>query len=152
MQSNFAFRQANRESWHNVRDKLTFALNEIFRKSSFGEYKKDFEVEITEINSKRSGSQLKVYWHLIKVVREYMNRGGNNYSKSVVDEWAKRGGGHYEIINGEKYGKSIANKSDCTIEDMRNIIEFILQFGAEHHIDECYIEDKDLEILLNYYR
>jgi hypothetical protein len=149
----FIFKQSNKANWYQIRDQLTATLNDIFRRVSFGDYKEDFEIEIKKICKKRSGSQLKAFWLLISVVRKYFNSfPANNYTDEQVAEYFKRAANHVTKIAGETVGKSIANKSDCTVEDMERIINTILQFGANHGIKNCYIEPRDLQDLLNNFR
>ena len=50
-----------------------------------------------------------------------------------------------------KTPKSIANNSDCTREDMKKIIDWILAFAAEFEIVDCYIQDTELDKLLKFY-
>lgn len=152
MNKTFIFKQSNKTNWYNVRDQLTATLNDIFRRVSFGDYREDFEIEIKKICKKRSGNQLKAFWVLISVVKKYFNSHGNHFTDEQVAEYFKRVADHVTKIAGETVGKSIANKSDCTVEDMERIINTILQFGAVHNIENCYIEPRDLQDLLNNFR
>lgn len=81
-----------------------------------------------------------------------MNEKGNHFSNEEVSDWFKIQAGHYINMYGQFLPKSIANKSDCTREQMETLINTILVFGAENLIDGCQIEDRDLVELLNYYR
>ena len=148
----FIFKQTNQDNWSKIRDEFNTTLNKIFCKISFGEIKDDFEIEIRKICKKRSGSQLKAFWVLIAVVKKYFNSHGNHFTDEQVAEYFKRAANHVTKIAGETVGKSIANKSDCTVEDMERIINTILQFGAVHNIENCYIEPRDLQDLLNNFR
>ena len=153
MSKTFIFKQSNKTNWSGIRDQLNCTLNDIFRRVSFGEIKDDFEIEIKKICKKRSGSQLRSFWLLIGVVKKYFNSfPPNNYTDEQVAEYFKRAANHVTKIAGETVGKSIANKSDCTVEDMERIINTILQFGTVHNIENCYIEPKDLQELLNNFR
>lgn len=147
----FAFQQKEKTNWTKIRDDFTAFLNDIVRNSSFGNFKDDFEIEIRKLCKKRSGQQLKAYWRLIAVIRKFMNSKGNHFSDEEVSAWVKIQAGHFQEINGQKVAKSIANKSEATIDDMKNIIDFMLGFGADYHIKDCYIRDYELDELLKFY-
>lgn len=147
----FIFKQSNKANWSNIRDQLNATLNDIFRRTSFGELKKDFEIEIREICKKRSGRQLKAYWALINKVKNWMNSHGNNYTKEQVSDYFKVTVGHVSEVEGITLPGSIANKSDCTKEQMEKLINEITKFGAEHDIEDCYIRDDELAELLKFY-
>lgn len=148
---NFLFQQSKKDNWSQIRDQFTKSLNDLFRRSSYGEVNNDFEIEIKELSKKRSGQQLKAFWVLIESVKRYMNAHGNNYTKDQIAEWFKIEAGHCDSIEGQRIGKSIANKSDCSKEQMEALITEILKFGAENDIKDCYIEDRELEELLKFY-
>lgn len=112
---------------------------------------KDFEVEIREVGKKRSGQQLKAYWVLIALITDYMNEQGNWFSPEEVSSWVKIQANHYHWVGGEKIARSIANKSDATVDDMKKIINFILHFGIEHNIRGCEISNAELDALLRFY-
>lgn len=152
MTKTFIFKQSNKANWSNIRDQLNYTLNDIFRKVSFREVTDDFEIEIKKICKKRSNRQLKAFWVLIGIVKKYFNTHGNHFTDEQVAEYFKRAANHVTKIAGETVGKSIANKSDCTVEDMERIVNTILQFGAVHNIENCYIEPRDLQDLLNRFR
>ncbi len=139
----FIFKQDNRKNWHNITDSLLRALNEGLPK--------DFEVEIKLLNFKRSGSQLKAYWVLVESVRQWMNDKGNTFTKENVSDWIKIRAGHAEKIGFYEVPKSIANKSECSKEQMEAIINTILVFGSENGVLGCEIEDRELKSLLEYY-
>ena len=80
-----------------------------------------------------------------------MNEQGNLFSPEEVSSWVKIQAGHYHEIEGEKIARSIANKSDATVDDMKKIINFILHFGIEHEIKGCEISEPELDSLLRFY-
>lgn len=151
----FYFRQNNKEKWRDIRDCFDVTLNDLLRKIACeiagGGCNRGFEIEIREIAEKRSGQQLKAFWILIESVKRYMNGQGNKFSKEQVAEYFKIESGHFDLINEIKIGRSIANNSDCTREDMEHLINTILKFGIEHDITDCFIEDRDLKELLKHY-
>jgi succinate dehydrogenase flavin-adding protein (antitoxin of CptAB toxin-antitoxin module) len=100
---------------------------------------------------KRSPKQLKSYWLLIMKVTNFMNRKGNHFTPSQVDQYFKLLSDHYDLVLGQKLTKSIANKSDCTKEQMERLITEILKFGAENDIADCFIRDDELTALLKFY-
>ena len=148
----FTFSQNNSSNWHKVRDTLNAFLNEIVRNSTLGHCKKDFEVEVRLISKKRSGAQLKSFWRLVRVIRDYMNSKGNFFNDEEIAAWIKISAGHFHTINGEKIAKSIANKSTTTVDDMIRILEFMLDFGAEHKIKDCYIASTEYDEIINFYK
>ena len=139
----FIFKQPNRQNWPAIADNMLKAM------SRAG---KDFEVEVKELGKKRSGNQLKAFWVLIKVIKDWMWEQGNTYTAENISDWIKIRAGHCVEIDGDVFAKSIANKSDCTKEQMEVIIHTILQFGAENGIEGCEIEDRDLKELLEWYK
>jgi hypothetical protein len=147
MTQTFAFKQDNGNNWDSITKNLNIRLDEI--KSHC---KKDFEVEIREIKKKRSGQQLKAFWVLIKSVADWMNEKGNRFTSEQVSAYFKINSGHCNEIEGQSIPKSIANRSDCTKEQMEALITTILVFGAENLIEGCQIEDLALKELLNYYK
>jgi hypothetical protein len=137
------FKQTNRQNWNKIFEGL---------KENIKNFKGDCEVEVKSLNLKRSGQQLKSYWMLIESVQKWMNDKGNTFSKEEVSSYFKIQAGHSEIIKMYSVPKSIANKSDCSKEQMEAIINTILVFGAENGIVGVEIEDKELKSLLGYYK
>lgn len=143
----FIFRQSNRSDWEDLTSVLNTSIFDVKRG-----FKKDFEVEIRELKKKRSGQQLKAYWVLVISVLVWMNEKGNTFTSHQVSDWFKIQAGHCSEIEGQLIPKSISGKSDCTKEQMQQLINIILVFGAENLIDGCEIEDLELAELLNYYK
>lgn len=145
----YIFTQKNRNNWQSIITTLNHKLHNEWMK----QFKDDFQVEIKKVDKKRSGKQLRAYWRLIRVVKNFMNEQGNLFSDEEVSDWFKLRADHYvEITEGEKIPKSIANKSDCSVEQMRKIIETIIAFGENYNIQDCYIRDEELEELLKFYQ
>lgn len=124
--------------------KAVNAINELFRS------KKSFSIAITNI--KRSKPQLRAYWVLIRAVKRWMEEQGNVYNENEVSDFLKIEAGFYLEIAGKKIPKSISNKSNITVLEMEQLINYILQFGAEMQIADCVIKNKDLEEMLNYFK
>ena len=104
---------------------------------------------ITDENLYRNKApQLRAYWLLINICRSFMNNKGNNFTEEQVDEYFRQKAGHINIIDNIKVCRSIAFKSDCTKEDMQNLIETILEFGLDNEIKDCFICSYDLKDLL----
>ncbi len=108
-------------------------------------------LDFVKDGKKRSGQQLKAYWVLIGLITDYMNEQGNLFSPEEVSSWVKIQANHYHWVGGEKIARSIANKSDATVDDMKKIINFILHFGVEHEIRGCEISNAELDSLLRFY-
>lgn len=148
----FIFTQANKSNWHKLRDSFNTLLNEIVRNSTLDNCKHDFEIEVRRIAKKRSGQQLRAFWRLVKVIKDYMNSQGNRFTDKEVASWIKISAGHFEEISGQKVAKSIANKSDATVDNMVKILEFMLDFGNEHKIKDCYIASTEYSEIINFYK
>jgi len=148
----FIFKQSNKPNWSNIREQFNSTLNDIIRRINFGEIKKDFEIEIREICKKRSKPQLSAYWLLIGVVTKWMNEQGNKFTAENVSDYFKIQAGHSAVVDMYSVPKSIADKSDCTVEQMEAIIHEIIEFGARNEIKDCYIEPRNLQELLNNFR
>ena len=127
-------------------DKQDFCL-------SFSKFKlKDpIVINIEPFYKKNSNQQLRTYWRLIKVCKNYMNNLGNNFTDEEVSTYFKMKSGHYTEVNNVKLPRSIALNSGTTTKDMKNIIDTILEFGLNNNIKDCYIESQELNELLKYY-
>lgn len=169
------FKRENKAGWEAIKSNLIHKVNE-----QIGIADKDFQVTIEPYKKKRSGQQLKGYWVLVKAIQVWMIEQGNLYlqnkgtvynmsNRDDVSDWIKAEAGFFErkeipvkvVINKNFYPltssvtknipKSIANNSDCTREDMKKIIDWILAFAAEFSIADCFIEDQELNNLLKSY-
>ena len=113
--------------------------------------KEPIVLEAEKLANRRTNKQLKSYWMLIGICRLWMAEQGQNFSKEEISNYFKIKSGFYTDINGVKMAKSISDKANCSRENMKNLIDTILDFGAENGIEDCYIEDYELEELLKYY-
>lgn len=107
----------------------------------------DFKVTIDKVR----GSELRAYWVLIGVVTSWMNEQGNHFTKEEVSDWFKLRAGHSKGMYEERISRSIAVKSDCTWQDMKKLIDYIIQFGAENQIRGCELKKRDEEELEKLY-
>ena len=112
----------------------------------------DFSVVIDKYSPKQSEVQLRGYWRLITVCKNYMNEQGNNYTKEEVSNYFKIKAGHYNDIEGNKTPKSIKRRSDTTKQEMSNLMRCIVAFGVEFEIQDCFLEPTVLKEMLSYYK
>ena len=124
--------------------KAVNTINDLFRS------KKSFSIAITSI--KRSKPQLRAYWVLVRAVKKWMQEQGNFYNENEVSDFLKIQAGFYLEIAGQKIAKSISNKSNITVLEMEQLINYILQFGAEMQIADCVIKNQDFKEMLNYFK
>ncbi|MBO4516754.1 hypothetical protein J5751_04990 [bacterium] len=113
--------------------------------------KKPIMMEFEKLTNKRSHKQLRSYWMLIKVCKLWMAEQGQHFTDEEVSYYFKIKAGFFNEFNGVKMAKSISDKSHCTKQEMENLINTILDFGAENGIEDCYIESQEMEELLKYY-
>ena len=148
------FEQNNKAKWERSIREIAADLTILSQDIIFGKVKtkKDFEVEIRFSKESRTGKQLKAYWRLLKIIKDYMNFQGNFYCDEEVHQWVKMSAGHYSIINNEKVARSIANDKGATKEDMIKIFDFIKHFGIEHGLKGCEIESEEMRALLDCYK
>lgn len=129
-------------------DKQDFSLS--FSKSKINP-QKPIVINIDLFYKKNSNQQLRAYWRLIKVCKNFMNNLGNNFTDEVVSDYFKIKSGHYHEIDGVKLPRSIALDSGTTTKEMKQLIDTILEFGLDNGISDCYIENQELDELLKYY-
>lgn len=145
MENNFIF---TRENKNNTWKAFKHAL-----KPAWDNNPKGFEVVIRKIKKERGEKALKAYWHLIGIVRNFMNKDcGNSFTKEEISDYFKMQAGHKKRVNGVDIPRSIANNAGCTWEDMQNILRYILQFGAENSIRDCEITTMQEQQYKEYYR
>ena len=111
-------------------------------------FKNSFQVNIGD--PKRSGQQLKGYWVLIRIVKDWMTEQGNNFTDEEVSNYFKIRAGHYSNIGGVQTPKSISNKSSITVLEMEKLLREIEIFGASNEIPNCYLEDRAKKEMLNW--
>jgi hypothetical protein len=143
----FIFKQDNKAHWQGIHDNSSNTLTDFVQHCGH-----DFVVKIEKYSSKGSDKQLRSYWMLINIVRGYMNDQGNNYSQEEVSDYFKINSSHYRVIGSNKIPRSIKKSSKTTVEEMKGLITTILEFGKDHCIKNCHIEDQALKELLTYYR
>lgn len=130
------------------RDKQEFCLS--FSKSKINP-QKPIIVNIDYFYKKNSNKQLRAYWRLIKVCKVFMNDNGNNFTDEEVSIYFKLKSSHYTEVDAVKIPRSIALESGTTTQEMKQLIDTILEFGLEFNIDGCEICNDELESLLEYY-
>ncbi len=130
----------------------------------------DFKVEIKP-HSERSLNALGAYWMLIGAVVKWDKE--NGFSGDVWSEWFKRDVGLIEkidmlpmwmkkprdkngniLLGDERYiekTRSLANFGDITKNEMSNLIETVLNFGAVNAVPNCFISSP-LDELLSFSR
>ena len=106
--------------------------------------------QVTISPPKRSGQQLKGYWVLIRIVKDWMTEQGNNFTDEEVSNYFKIRAGHYSNIGGVQTPKSISNKSSITVLEMEKLLREIEIFGASNEIPNCYLEDQAKKEMLNW--
>ena len=105
------------------------------------------------------GGAMPGYWALITVLQNYMigegilyleDNYGTIYNVNIqerLSDWVKVEAGHCEIIKVKERDyaepRSIAYKSDCTWQDMKQLLDFLLRFGEEHGIMGLELKAKD---------
>jgi hypothetical protein len=80
-----------------------------------------------------------------------MNNHGNNFDDETVSDYFKLKSGHYGEVDGIKLPRSIALNSGTTTKDMKHLIDTILEFSLDNEIEDCFIENQELDELLKYY-
>ncbi|MDR0572379.1 MAG: hypothetical protein LBG48_06020 [Rickettsiales bacterium] len=133
----------------NSLETLTKAFTSIKSKG----FLKEYILLTEEIKPKRSKKQLRAYWRLIEVIRSWMNKQDkdNCFTKEEVSDYFKILAGFYKEKNGIKLAKSISDKSDCTKEDMKIILNNMLEFGKQFNIRDCFLFSAEWdEIMSNF--
>jgi hypothetical protein len=116
-------------------------------------FSKEYLIYTEPFSKKRSKNQLRAYWRLIHIVKNYMNNDcGNEFTSEQISDWFKIISGFYTDFEGIYLPKSISDKSKCTKEDMKNLINRIINFGVENDIEDCFITDSEWKEILNDYK
>lgn len=115
-------------------------------------FKEPIVIEVEKFYKNNTNQQLRSFWRLIKVCRNFMNLKGNSFSKEQVASYFKIQAGHYDLIGNEKIPKSIDFNSGTTTEDMKDILKCILDFGKDNHIEDCDITSYETQEILNNYK
>ena len=140
------FKQENKSNWQAIKCNLISKVND------FENIKNDFVVRIEKYSPKKSNQQLRSYWMLVNSVKKWMQEQGNNFTQEEVSYWFKIRSRHVHKVMDKEVPRSISNKSTTTKDEMRNLINVILEFGLDNQIKDCYIEPKAFEELLTFYR
>jgi hypothetical protein len=113
--------------------------------------KEPLMIDVEPLFNKRTSPQLRSFWLLIRACKVFMNSTGNNFTDEEVSYYFKIKANHCTELDGVKMAKSISDKSLATKEQMENLINTILDFGAENEIDNCEITSSEMQELLKYY-
>ena len=105
------------------------------------------------------GGTMPAYWVLISILRDsFLDQGnmlaydeyGCHYNvndEKRLSEWVKVMAGHCDIIEheGRKYaiGREIKYNSNCTWQDMKKLLDFLLRYGQENGIIGLELKPKD---------
>ena len=138
---NFVCRKTDK-NYYSIANNAKDQIEELVR------LKKSFQVNIGD--PKRSGQQLKGYWVLIRIVKDWLVDQGNDMTDKQVSDYFKIEAGHYTELNGVKTAKSISNRSSVTVQEMEMILRKIESFGIEFGIEGCYLKNKEEEELFNW--
>jgi len=114
------------------------------------EAKKPLEIHVCEYKEKRSGQQLRTWWRLITELTLFFNNAGNRFTKEQVSDYFKIKAGFCAELDGQKLPRSLAKKSDASMEEVSNLLETLLEFGAENNI-ELDINSKEKQEFIQYY-
>lgn len=114
---------------------------------------KNEPVEITIENQHltRTQKQLRSFWLLINKTKSWMNEQGNNFTQEQVCYYFKIKSGLYEEKDGIKMPKSISNFGGVSKQEMKQLIDTVLEFGIDNNIPDCIIEPYELSSLLENY-
>lgn len=146
MENQFLFEKTKKNNWPSLMNSMRLCFD------NYSKTKYDFEVIIRNYSKKRSSNQLRAYWMLIRIVKDYMNSEGNSFDDKTVSDYFKIHSGHFEVIDDVKIPKSIAFNSGTTRVEMKNIIDAILKFGIDNNIKGCHIESDVLKDLIASYK
>lgn len=108
-------------------------------------------LDCERLANKRTDKQLRGYWVLINSLVVFFNENGLYYTKEMVSDVFKIKAGLFKEIQGEKIPLSISNKANRTKEEMERLINTILEFGLINNIKDCYLTNRELTDLLNFY-
>lgn len=163
----FIFRKENKSRIETVKTELILQVNQMI--NALGVSGEDFQIEIKPY-SKRSKNALAAYWCLISSIVKW-DKNNNSLNDKVWDEWFKRSVGLVEEIdlkpirmmnhshsnlsdpNCLRYiqkSRSLSNKGDITKPEMQNLLNTVIEFGAQNHIPNCFIPDDELDRLLKF--
>ena len=122
---------------------------EIDNKINMNPFFKNFEIKFT--TGKRTSKQLAGYWVLIGICRDFFYECGDILTKEDTSDWFLIQLHYYKIIKGMIRPFSLSHKGNITRQMMLDLITYIEVFGAENNIQDCYIKEKEKDILLKKY-
>lgn len=130
--------------------KLCTDMSEAMVKDDYN-HNRGFIITITRVTSKNNLQQLRGYWRIIRVIKEWMNSQGNHFTDEQVSDYFKVQAGHCNTIRGVSIPKSIALNSKTTAEEMFYIIDEALEFGKRFDIPDCNITPQERADIQDYY-
>ena len=117
-------------------ENLYQSFNQI--KAYFLKVKQPISINVKKIQEKRTSPQLKYYWVLINIIKDWINE---EQGRNLTDEKASdimKGMFFYDVLEiGSKKIKSlksIADKSETDKLEMKDFIEKIIEFCGEYGI------------------
>lgn len=142
----FIFSLAKKDTWAGQKKAVEFALNLFIDNTKT-------DLKITVENYKPKGDKaLRGYWLLLGVVEKWMQEQGNSYNKEELSDYFKLQVSHSMKLNGQFIPRSISNKSDCTFEDLKKLIDYIVRFGDENNIKGCELRNGQEQEFIDYYK
>ena len=107
-------------------------------------------VTVSSFKTKRSSSQLRAYWVLMEQIKEEVNEPqGNDYSAKDLSDMLKLRY-FYKDVMGDKIPRSIAAKSDCSKEEMREYMKKVTDWCGAMGF-KARITSAELLSLINQY-
>jgi len=134
------------EVWKKKKEELREELNDRFSNKLLNPNPSKFKGFEVTIDNPRGGT-MPAYWALIGTVKDWYFEQGVIYTKEMIDQMFKILAGHTEIINGVEVTKSIAYNSDCTWQDMKKLLDYVVAFGIEENIMGLEIKERDKEAI-----
>lgn len=139
------FKYDNKNNWDGQRVAVSTAL-----KIDLDNARGDMRV-IIEPYKPRGEKALRGYWMLLGVIEKWMREQGNHFNKEELSDYFKFQVSHSKCLNDTWVVRSIANNSDCTYDDMKKLLDYIIQFGAENNIKGCELTSEQEREFINYY-
>ena len=131
------------KGWKEDKEELREELNKRWQNLLNPDPRK-FKSFVVIIDNER-GNEMPAYWVLIDIVKKWYFESGMIYTKEQIDYMFKIMAGHSTVCNGIHTPRSIAYNSDCTWQDMSNLIETIIAFGKDpdNNIIGLELKEKD---------
>ncbi|NVM36888.1 MAG: hypothetical protein HWN81_14925 [Candidatus Lokiarchaeota archaeon] len=131
------------ESWSRSKESLRVCF------AVYNDFKKPCRVTIQDLNDSqlKSYRQLKGFHRLIDLLVPFFKEWtGELWDRASVKSFIKKRSGFVKTLKGIDVVKSC---KDATINEMRQLINEVIKFGAEMGVEGLYLrseEEKDLEI------